>query len=322
MKNLRTFEEFVNESLNEISAKSNGGPSGYKWKPQPKSPLENLIAKLVTKQNVYEPKDLRYYRENAIGEFKYAGFKEDEKITLKTIVKDPRFEKLDDEWQLKIHVLVGNGGKSPYQEFIRLFVQGVSNFGIDKGDTIEEAKSLYVQCKKDLADDNYPSSYNGIPRDIRRKLYAIIDKPWMLKEILPNEDFEFIKGYTKKAYEKAANRLDDKFTKSYIEYMVDRYVSNKDYKDEYTKKHFFSALNKMTDLLAYIEDLIMKDEIYYKDFESMEISDKQVRSSHSGVSNSSFSTYYHYDFDITFKGKKFNYKDLIASSDYYSGGWN
>lgn len=309
MKNIKTFEEFLNESqLNE----------GYN------GDYDKIVNKVYTKANSggHEP-----YNEwqNLSYALRIAKF--DPKITLAKLVKDPKFKDLDQNYQDDIIKITGvKGGK--HTAFTKEFISAVKSFGkgimIGRHDDTENAiyAAGQLQTLLDEKDDKglISSLYYGIDYSVKKQLQAkygasISD---ILNLMIP-EEIDFIVKFSKP--------IAESFIRSYFsDPVIDRWLGS-EFNDRFEKGselNYFSGTSwsqpAMKKPFDYVKEIIMKGSSIKWD--DIKVTRKMLNSEHSEVVSSSFSTTYYYEVKLEINGKKFDLPKVVGGSSHYSGGWN
>ena len=144
-----------------------------------------------------------------------------------------------------------------------------------------------------------------------------------IKDTVTEKEFKFLQKLVKRKYENfIAKEFEDRNVEEVIKWKIEKAINP----DRYSNEAKVMGLNwsvKMPDFYKFIKDSYLNNQLSYSDWDTFEVVKyDQVRSDHGPVTSSSFSTYYYFDIEVKFKGKKFKYEDVRGGSTYYSGGWN
>lgn len=305
---IKLYEEFINESF------------GY-------DKLSTFV-KSIIKAEYYEgiSKDsLRYIREEFYYTLIRMGFKGEDKITAKMVENHIDFNKLEDRLQSFVLGKAGPQGKSPNKEFVKTFVAAFNKFpkfeSEHRGDDLEQKIYTVSSLKKGWEDGLI--TYTGLDYSDRKKLNGFMTE-YEIKEKLTADELKFLQKLVKSKYEALIQRelSDDKIAAAFAESLK---TNCGGYNVDNNTKNFIENIrikNDMPKFFDFVKKEMLGDGIGYTNWKSFEVKTKYVSSDNSAVHSSSFSTYYYYDVDISFMGKKFSEKKVRLGSTYYSGGWD
>lgn len=298
--------KFVKETLNEASENS----------------LRNAVNKIISKKDYPHKQMLWDRREDLYYSLKRAGY--DDTTTLTQIVKDKeKFEKLSHEDKEDIMAVSGIG-KSPNKKLLAKLIKAFEHFHpSDIGRDIEEKVDAAINFKRKLEKGNYPTSLTGIDGEYKIALRDDLPSPYKIPEILTEEELQALQSIVKPKYERVVEKfLSDDAINDYISYMVLETSNSK----EVTDKYQFAGVNYSKDFpefFNYVKDQLLEGGgLSIKDFQNMKVKFGKIHSDTSDVVSSSFTTFYYYDMDVEFDGKKFHADRVRVGSSHYSGGWN
>jgi hypothetical protein len=314
MKNIHTFEEFLNEShLNEIGSRGRS----------PRDPMDALAAKIFPHVKGQDKYYAQNDRENFLYKLRNLGV--EGRLTVAQLVKHPKFHELDEDTQLRLLALNGTG-KSPNSKFVKAFTAALKNFspyrGGREGETLHDNIYLATTLKTALDDNDYPSGYDGIPYKERQELNKEFGYYYELKKLLTKEEIDHLQKLTKKLYTDFVNQwLEDRTINRYVMYELEY-----KYQKEGTNENRMLKVNwpsELPELFQHIKSRILANDAKGVEWDSFKvISLKSLPAEHSTVVSSSFSTTYYYSGEFEFGGKKFKVDKFVMGSSYYSGGWN
>jgi len=310
MKNLKSFDEFLNENLNEQRLIE---------------PFSKVTKKVYTVKNSYDRYDARNRQDNLAYHLKDLGF--DPKITIQQLIKDPKFKDVRDDFQEDIMLVAGVKGK--YAKFNKEFIDSMKTFGKgimigrydDTENAIYQAAALLRYQKEGDKQMILWTLWDGIEYSTRKRLQSQYGSFSDIFKNLTDDEVDHLMKFTKGTVNSFTGRyFGDYKINEWIKESIKSEFRNKDTSEEYYFAETDWKQKPMTKPFEFIKGLIMKGDSIKWD--TLKVERKMLDSEHSSVVSSSFSTYYYYSVKLTIQGKSFNMPKVLGGSDYYSGGWN
>ena len=321
-KNIRNFEDFVNESYSVNEAYYGS--------------YAKVVKKVYTVKNSYDKYDAESKQSNLAYDLRELGF--DENITLAKLVKDPKFKDLPEDRQNDILKVAGTG-RTPNAKFIKEFMSAMNNWvghkesghSRDQEDTLYMAASITAALQKkdeenvlyymwsglDYSDQKaLKEKYKGDQRFFSwsefRKGFSDDERKYLLKMGLPT-----LQRYAKN------NFTDHKIERFIQEELKWRYRPDNS-RSSWAEEYYFAGTSwtqpAMKNALDYLRKLLLDGSSI--DWDKFKVKREMEGSKHGPVVSSSFTTTYYYTVELSMNGKTIKMKNVIGGSDHYSGGWN